>query len=146
MWRRREEKRSLWSYTCASGAEGHHRRPEVWASVRGVPLNWAGPNNALGNLVPELQQSTWHFLSSERGDKTGIGGIKEGERREREKCGPGIWATSLQVQLEKVQPGQGLDDHGLQQAEAHHEVQWDGWLQVVPIQPQVAQVWHILQI
>lgn len=40
----------------------------------------------------------------------------------------------------------GLDDHGLQQAEAHHEVQRDGRLQVVPVQPQVAQVWHVLQI
>lgn len=40
----------------------------------------------------------------------------------------------------------GPDDHGLQQAEAHHEVQRDGRLQVVPIQPQVAEVRHVLQV
>lgn len=40
----------------------------------------------------------------------------------------------------------GLDDHGLQQAEARHEVQRDGRLQVVSVQPQVAEVWHVLQI
>lgn len=39
-----------------------------------------------------------------------------------------------------------LYDHRLQQAEAHHEVQWDGWPQVVPIQPQVAEMWHLLQV
>lgn len=42
--------------------------------------------------------------------------------------------------------GHSLNDHRLQEAEAHHEVQWDGWLQEVPIEPQVAQARHIFQI
>ena len=53
---------------------------------------------------------------------------------------------AFQCDQRRPRAEQDLDDHGLQQAEAHHEVQRDWWLQVVPIQPQVAEVWHILQI
>lgn len=60
--------------------------------------------------------------------------------------GTDAWATSIPVQSEALQGQTGLDDHGLQQAEAHHEVQRDGRLQVVPVQPQVAEVWHVLQV
>lgn len=56
------------------------------------------------------------------------------------------WAPGSSVVTGAPGAEEGLDDHGLQQAEAHHEVQWDGRLQVVPIQPQVAEVWHVLQI
>jgi hypothetical protein len=85
----------------------------------------------------------WHFPSSERRDKRS----KAGGERGREKNGP----TRLGHQPSNEvrggpAPGQGLDDHGLQEAEAHHEVKRDGWLQEVAIQPQVAQVWHIFQV
>lgn len=71
--------------------------------------------------------------------KLGAGtGDRENERRARAPASSAVGGD----------PGAdgGLDDHGLQQAEAHHEVQWDGRLQVVPVQPQVAQVWHVLQL
>lgn len=42
--------------------------------------------------------------------------------------------------------GHSLDDHRLEEAETHHKVQRYGWLQEIPIQPQVAQVRHVFQI
>lgn len=40
----------------------------------------------------------------------------------------------------------GLEHHGLQEAEAHHQVQGDGGLQEVPVQPQVPEPGHAVQV
>jgi len=40
----------------------------------------------------------------------------------------------------------GLENHGLEEAETHHQVQGDGGLQEVPIQPQVPEPRHAVQV
>lgn len=40
----------------------------------------------------------------------------------------------------------GLENHGLQEAETHHQVQGDGGLQQVPVQPQVPEPGHAVQV
>lgn len=77
-------------------------------------------------------------LTQEGGVRKAELGGRKGDRANK------LWAFSEAGGAPGAQ--EGLDDHGLQQAEAHHEVQRDGRLQVVPIQPQVAEVWHVLQI
>ena len=78
------------------------------------------------------------------------GGIRRAElgarKRDRASCGRRRLGLHIQCGRRSSRGAGGLDDHGLQQAEAHHEVQRDGRLQVVPIQPQVAEVRHVLQI
>ena len=82
----------------------------------------------------------WLVSDSGRWDKNGRAGSKK-RRQSKQTVGRAFSVAG-------AAPGarEGLDDHGLQQAEAHHEVQRDGRLQVVPIQPQVAEVRHVLQI
>lgn len=40
----------------------------------------------------------------------------------------------------------GLENHGLQEAETHHQVQGDGGFQEVPVQPQVPEPGHAVQV
>lgn len=40
----------------------------------------------------------------------------------------------------------GLENHGLQETETHHQVQGDGGLQQVPVQPQVPEPGHAVQV
>lgn len=40
----------------------------------------------------------------------------------------------------------GLENHGLQEAETHHQVQGDGGFQEIPIQPQVPEPGHAVQV
>lgn len=40
----------------------------------------------------------------------------------------------------------GLENHGLQEAETHHEVQGDGGFQEIPIQPQVPEPGDAVQV
>lgn len=130
--------KSLGIHLCFWSRGRSQEASRLGVCVQGVPLNWVGPKQALGSLASELQQNLRHLPSSERGEVRGGAGSKRG--RQRKMMGTGAFKCGRR----RSSPGQGLDDHGLQEAEAHHEVQWDGWLQEVPIQPQVAQVWHVL--
>ena len=87
----------------------------------------------------------WLVPDSGRWDKKGRAGSKK-RRQSKQAVGTGAWASTFSAAGGAPGAQEGLDDHGLQQAEAHHEVQRDGRLQVVPIQPQVAEVRHVLQI
>lgn len=56
-----------------------------------------------------------------------------------------------QVSVQSQVPGEarcwaGLENHGLQEAETHHEVQGDGGFQEIPIQPQVPEPGHAVQV
>lgn len=119
-----------------SEAKGDQRRAEV--SAGRVSLGW------VGNLALELEQDTWHFPSSERDEKKGRAGNNRGRQKNGGDQSLGHQASS--AVRGGSSSGHGLDDHRLQESEAHHEVQWDGWLQEVPVQPQVAQVRHVLQV
>lgn len=117
----------------------------LWGQKPGS-LWTAWGQQALRALTPEavVQQGLWRVPASGRWDEKG----KAGSRKEREEMPGGHrhLPTSIQVRSEETQGPHSLNDHGLQQAEAHHEVQWDGRLQVVPVQPQVTEVRHVLQI
>lgn len=107
-----------------------------WAS-----LGWVDPPVAPGveALVPRL----WLVPPWESGLRKAK---REKDREAETTSGPASGPPAFKGDQRGRRAEQGLDDHGLQQAEAHHEVQRDGRLQVVPVQPQVAEVWHVLQI
>lgn len=55
--------------------------------------------------------------------------------------------VSVQSQvLGKARCWAGLENHGLQEAETHHQVQGDGGFQEVPVQPQVPEPGHTVQV
>lgn len=115
-----------------SGPEGQHA-----VGVSGL----GGPPQGLGGPGPEAVARP----ASGRWAEKGKAGRKTGRQRRR-VVGPAPGPPAFKGDRRGRRAERGLDDHGLQQAEAHHEVQRDGRLQVVPVQPQVAQVWHVLQI
>lgn len=92
----------------------------------GCLLNWVDQIKPLEILFWKLQgqQSMWLVPDSGRWDKKGRAGSKK--RRQSKLCGRGAWASTLSVAGGAPGAQGGLDDHGLQQAEAHHEVQPDG--------------------
>lgn len=117
-----------------SGPEGQHA---VGVSGLGGPPCGSGS----GGLGPEAVACPALGRWAEKGKA----GRKTGRQRQQ-VVGPASGPPAFKGDQRGHRAERGLDDHGLQQAEAHHEVQRDGRLQVVPVQPQVAEVWHVLQI
>lgn len=79
----------------------------------------------------------------EAGCEEGGEGGKEGPTRQTLNGG----RVSVQSQvLGEARCQAELENHGLQEAEAHHEVQGDGGFQEVPVQPQVPEPGHAVQV
>lgn len=126
------ERMCLLASTYVSEAKGDQRRPEVLAGR--VSLDW------VGMLALELEQVMWYLPSTPRDKRQGW--EQERETDKNSELGP----PAFKCCQRRSSSGHSLDDHRLQEAETHHEVQRDGRLQEIPIQPQVAQVWHVFQI